>query len=515
MLGRLRLVDPRHVLGRRHRSPCRRQPCREAGRRRPCPRRPCRRRPCRQRLRRPRPRPPSRRRRRAGRQRGQRRRVVGSRARIGAGGGAPSGRAASSVRDRIVGVTPAPRDDRPSPRVGPASGCRCGSLAPATPRCRSWRCRRPRGRLASTIVVDPVEPRRGGAADTSALIMPGSALVGRAPDGRAPADDVPAQLAAVAWAHPTGARESATACRCGCRRAAASRASGGGSIRCNSDDLVGRQRSSRSVRVDAGPPQHLVDEHVAETGHRRLVEQHRLHRRPPTLQRRHQLARVSGSGRPARGRPSSGSSQIRPNRRGSWKRSRVPSSRAHDPAVPAASSSSDAVLEALEGDSRVVSQQPPGHAEVQPDRRPVGEQRQHLAPPVEPLDRGVDEGLVDPAATTIVDRCARRPRTAGRRAGGRPSGELDLEDLWHGPKSGQTRFAMSSVRLVRDRRRRLCGAAVRRLPHRAALGGQGRQPLPHDVGDDRPRGQGRQPPPRGAGHDHERRHSSCSASARC
>ena len=77
-------------------------------------------------------------------------------------------------------------------------------------------------RLASTIVVDPVEPRRGGAPDTSALIMPGSALVGRAPDRRASADDVATQLATVARAAPDRRpARPATACRCGCRRVAA------------------------------------------------------------------------------------------------------------------------------------------------------------------------------------------------------------------------------------------------------------------------------------------------------
>ena len=222
MLGRLRLVDARHVLGRVIAGRRRRRRV-GTGRRARARRRPRRRRPCRPRPRRPRPRPTV-----LGvggqlrRQRGHRRRVVGvagqDRCRWRRTVRAAPHRACGTGRRRRGGakqrspITSSGPSERLSVRVARTSQTAVQIMAmPMTTR-----------RLASTIVVDPVEPRRGGAPDTSALIMPGSALVGRAPDRRASADHVATQLGhRRAGTRPPAPAASATACRCGCRRVAA------------------------------------------------------------------------------------------------------------------------------------------------------------------------------------------------------------------------------------------------------------------------------------------------------
>ena len=72
-------------------------------------------------------------------------------------------------------------------------------------------------RAASTKVVEPVEPRRGGAAGTAPVILPGSALVDRAPHGRAASErerlrQGPAPAALPAAPAPTQALSPGCAC---------------------------------------------------------------------------------------------------------------------------------------------------------------------------------------------------------------------------------------------------------------------------------------------------------------
>ena len=55
--------------------------------------------------------------------------------------------------------------------------------------------------------------------------------------------------------------------------------------RCSVAALVGVDVDRRPRRIDAGPPQRLVDEQVAESGDARLVHQHGLDRRGARAER--------------------------------------------------------------------------------------------------------------------------------------------------------------------------------------------------------------------------------------
>ena len=325
VLGRLRLVDAGHVLGRV--TPAASSAAVSSG--------PGRRRPGRRRPRRPRPRRPARRRRpaRAGSE------VIGggssgSRASIGAGGGAPRDGPLERARPRASAsrrrherspITSSGPSERLSVRVARTSHTAVQIIAmPTTTRM-----------LASTIVVEPVEPRRGGAPDTSARSWQVQRWWARAPDRRAPADDVAPQLGAVARAHarrraarrrqragvaaaaPQHHRQPAPdrpAAARRPRRRSATRPGGGD--RCRPTTAPRRRACCRARRR---PPGRAARPSAAPAA-----------RRSAAASWRRVSVRASGP------RPStSGSSQTRPSRRGSWNRSRLPSSRRDDPAIPA------------------------------------------------------------------------------------------------------------------------------------------------------------------------------------
>ena len=292
-------------------------------------------------------------------------------------------------------------------------------------------------RPASTIVVEPVEPRRGGAPDTSALIMPGSALVGRTPDGRAAADDV----ADAARRRRAGTRPPAPQRRRQRAGVAAAAAQHDGRrrriARCSAatssgdSDAAGRcgsmpaHHSTSSTSMLPSPATARWSSSTAFTGARRPG------------QRRRQLARASASARRARARPASGSSQTRPSRRGSWKRSRLPSSRPHDPAVPAGVVVARRRTPGGRGRRATSSRSsrpvmPKCSPSVGPSVStrapcPAGRTASIVAPATASSTPAADDervGALDGHAPTADERPRRAPR------------QLDLEDLRHGPSLG-------------------------------------------------------------------------------
>ena len=81
--------------------------------------------------------------------------------------------------------------------------------------------------------------------------------------------------------------------RCGCRPAGERRGSCAASVRCSAGDLVRVERGGRAGRIEAGPPEDLVGQQVADAGHAALVEQPRLQRRPAGAERGAQLRRAT------------------------------------------------------------------------------------------------------------------------------------------------------------------------------------------------------------------------------
>ena len=164
---------------------------------------------------------------------------------------------------------------RSSPRAGRARRGRCGSADQPEPDAQQ-------GDRDDHEDRREHEDRRGRGEDAGAgtpWIIAGSSLVRRAPHRR-PVTDPPRDKGVPSRSHrPRRSARRATAPRCGCRRAGASPAAVGGSPSAAPRPRR-RTATGRPVRVDPRPPEHLVDEHVAEPCDRALVEQHRLHRRP-------------------------------------------------------------------------------------------------------------------------------------------------------------------------------------------------------------------------------------------
>ena len=157
----------------------------------------------------------------------------------------------------------------------------------------------------------------------------------------------------------------ATASRCGCRRGAASPAAGGG-WRAAARPPRRAQRGRRPVGIERRPPQHLVDEHVAEAGDR-----------PSGRAARPSAAPAAG---PARRRDRPGAASARRDRAarrpapatpvpaagGRAAAAGDPSSSRTDPAVPHGVVGAGAVGQPLDRPAVAVAQQPAGHAEVDP-----------------------------------------------------------------------------------------------------------------------------------------------------
>ena len=372
--------------------------------------------------------------------------------------GRPSPRA-----DRARGVSRARRPDEPD-RGARASRC------PTTTSRHGEHDRRRAGRAEDGA----------GAADTAPPIMPGSALVGRTPDRRAPADDVAPQLARrrAGTCPPAPQRRRQ---RAGVAAAAPQhhRAAGGGW-------RAAARRPRRAPATPAGrcgsrPAHHSTSSTsmLPRPATARLVEQHGLQRRPPAGQRGGQLgARVSVSAS-GPSRSSVGLQPHPPEPPGVVEPQPAAVVEAHDPAVPAG-----VVAVRRRTPSRsmatgvVVAQQPPGHAEVEPDRRPVGAHDEHLAAPVErPRSSHRRTASSTPSPTTsgsvrstATNRAAdeRRRRPAGSaRPRGPPARRESAAYVGTLVMSTCLWFAVLAVAVC-------VGMLYRRLPHRAALGRQGR-----------------------------------------
>ena len=148
--------------------------------------------------------------------------------------------------------------------------------------------------------------------------------------------------------------------------------------------LASRRRrgvSAGRAGIDAGAPQRLVGEQVAEPGDAGLVHQHRLHRRAAAGEHRARAAASVSANASGPSRSSSGSSSTAPSRRGSRRYERPAVGEPHPEAVPRRrrhgcsrrASGSPAASPSIE--------HPAAHAEVEAEHRAVavGVEEQELA----------------------------------------------------------------------------------------------------------------------------------------
>ena len=214
---------------------------------------------------------------------------------------------------------------------------------------------------------------------------------------------------------PPAPARPATACRCGCRRVAASPAAGGG---WRGAARPPRRRSARPAgRCGSSPAHHSTSSTsmLPSPAIAPLVEQHGLQRRPPPGERGRQLGARAASARRDRAARRPAPASTRPSRRGSWRRSRLPSSSATTQRSHRSSSLAGAVRQPL-------------------DRRPSPSRSSRPVMPkwIPSADRrcarraacraGRSPSIVGRARRRRrrrrrrADRCARRRRTVGRRA---------------------------------------------------------------------------------------------------
>jgi len=202
-------------------------------------------------------------------------------------------------------------------------------------------------------------------------------------------------------------------------------------------DLLGRHRPGGPVRVETGPPQDLVHEPVAESGDRRLVEEHRLQRRPPPGQRGAQLPLGEREG--VGPEPLHEPLQQHPPEPARVVQAKAPAvGQSDDPPIPHRVVGDRAVGQALDG-CDLVDQQPTRHAEVDADGRTVRDDEEQLAAPVKRLDGATHHRGVD--AVTDDQRVGPLHRGQGppdQTAAG-PSSRLDLQHFGHGGECGVSR----------------------------------------------------------------------------
>ena len=201
-----------------------------------------------------------------------------------------------------------------------------------------------------------------------------------------------------------------------------------------------RQRAGRSERGQAGPPQHLVGDQVADAGHPGLVEQPGLQRGRRPGQGPAQAGGAERRRRRARGGTTSGSRVTPPSRRGSWTTSRPPSAKVTDHRSHAGSYRVGGVEEPADG-VVAVDEQRSRHPEPHADHRAVVDvEQEELADPAGPGEPPADQGrgqrrrrcgaLQEPR----VGRVDRRRSLAVERAFGQGPVALHLDQFGHAPR---------------------------------------------------------------------------------
>ena len=404
-------------------------------------------------------------------------------------------------RGRADGALRAGAGERRRARIGVAAGEARSPMTSSGPSAWTSAASPARARSAATTIdqAEGDEQRRrarawssrssrgwAGQRGTAAEILPGSALVGRTRH-RAPAADVVARERRAVpgtgrrartsgdnvpvWLPPRriimGSRRRIVRCSAATSSAAS--------------DAAGR-------RGRAGPPQHLVDEHVAEAGDRALVEQDRLERRPPAAERGRRAAPGSASARPARG--ARGRDRAGPARAGAG-RGTGPGRRrrARRPTGPRRSSSLTGCCRRA---ARCAAASSTSSRPVIPKWTPTTARRcaaGALAVPADALDAPARQHVVDArrdherVGPPTAERCAdeRRGGPAGSSTS-RTSGTAECGASPAGNTRSMPDWPGSSAPWSCAR------AALPRPPHRAALGRQGRHPLHHHRPADRPHG---------------------------
>ena len=189
------------------------------------------------------------------------------------------------------------------------------------------------------------------------------------------------------------------------------------------------------MRIQTGPPQHFVDDHVAETGDRVLVEKDGLQRRTPAVERVDEVDPTDCQR--VRTEPIEVGIEHDASEP-AWIVETEPATAAERecPPVPLRMILPTAIGE-LADRAHVVEQHAARHSEVDPNRRSIRHEHELLAAPIEARDRCTDDHRIDAlgddervGALDARDLLTDEDEHSS-------AGQLDLEDFGHGTQSGK------------------------------------------------------------------------------
>ena len=414
----------------------------------------------------------------------------------GHGAGRPGG---GERRRPGFGLGIAPASGRPSARAGRARAGRAGWRGSTTPpRPPSARRRRAvRRRRGTSSCPSRRAKRRSGASEPRPVDDGRSVLMGGAPHRRPAAHHGPLERAGRnggTGRAPTA--RSARSCRCGCRRGPSSPAADGGSStaagrsRRSSSEPAGR-RGSRPARQRTSSTSMLPSPAMRCWSSRTALSGARRPRNAPASCGPGQGQRVGTQpiGIGVEPHPPEAAGIVQPQAAAVVEPDHPP--------VPHRVVGRAAVGQPAEGPVGV-DEQAAGHPEVDADVGLVGVDDEQLAAPPEGLDAGAGHGGVD--AVTDDERIGAldRPEAPTDERFDGAARELDLQDLGHGVSVSHrspsgTLAGVADILWIVIPVLACVGMLVPRPPHRAALGGQGRHPVPHDDPGDRRPGRHRRP----------------------